>query len=141
MFFLRRLFIKLNPIIMVKVGVLIMGTAIAMVPFIPSIYWMLFCICLYTLGETMVLPAGEMAVAQFSTNRPAGLFFGMFQTSWALGGTIGNYFGAWLNKFHYAVWPWLIYLVIGVFAFMLFHFIQKRMETEKETVQLQSHQY
>ncbi|MBP0725297.1 MFS transporter [Bacillus sp. RG28] len=140
MFFLRGLFIKLNPIIMVKIGVLIMGFAIAMIPIIPSIYWVLCCVCLYTLGETMVLPAGEMAVAQFSTNKPAGLFFGMFQTSWALGGSIGNYFGAWLSKFHYAVWPWLIYFVIGVIAFVIFHSIQKKMEAENETLQIQSHQ-
>jgi len=140
MFFLRGLFIKLNPIILVKIGVLIMGTAIAMIPFVPSIYWLLCCVCLYTLGETMVLPAGEMAVAQFSTNKPAGLFFGMFQTSWAIGGSIGNYFGAWLSKYHNVVWPWLIYFVIGIFAFVLFHFIQKKMETKKESFQLQSRQ-
>ncbi|MEK7017870.1 MFS transporter [Bacillus sp. FSL R9-9410] len=140
MFFLRKLFIKTNPIVMVKVGVLIMGTSIAMIPFIPSIYWMLCCIFLYTLGETLALPGGEMAVAQFSTNRPAGLFFGMFQTSWALGGSIGNYFGAWLNKFNHTYWAWFIYFLIGILAFILFHLIYRKMETKKESFQLHAHQ-
>ena len=139
MFFLRKLFIKLNPLIMVKVGVLIMGTAIAMIPFIPSIYWMLCCIFLYTFGETLALPGGEMAVAQFSNNRPAGLYFGIFQTSWALGGSIGNYFGAWLNKYNHTYWAWFIYFLIGILAFILFHLIHSKMETKKESFQLRAY--
>ncbi|MEH7030057.1 MFS transporter, partial [Bacillus wiedmannii] len=73
MFFLRKLFINQDPMILVKLGVLIMGVAIGMIPLVPSIYWMLFCVFLYTLGETLTLPGAEMTVAQFSANKPAGL--------------------------------------------------------------------
>ncbi|MGM2749833.1 MFS transporter, partial [Bacillus cereus group sp. Bce010] len=79
MFLLRKIFISKHPLIMVKLGVLIMGLSIGAIPLISSIYWMLFCIFLYTLGETLALPGAEMSVAQFSNNKPAGLFFGIFQ--------------------------------------------------------------
>ncbi|WP_318582110.1 MFS transporter [Bacillus paranthracis] len=132
MFFLRKLFINQDPMIMVKLGVLIMGIAIGMIPLVPSIYWMLFCVFLYTLGETLTLPGAEMTVAQFSANKPAGLFFGMFQACWALGGSLGNYLGAWLNKFNHVSWSWLIYLAIGVLASLLFNMIHRSMNKKSE---------
>lgn len=64
----------------------------------------------------------------------------MFQTSWALGGSIGNYFGAWLNKFNHTYWAWFIYFLIGILAFILFHLIYRKMETKKESFQLHAHQ-
>ncbi|EJQ38340.1 MULTISPECIES: MDR family MFS transporter [Bacillus cereus group] len=132
MFFLRKLFINQDPMILVKLGVLIMGVAIGMIPLVPSIYWMLFCVFLYTLGETLTLPGAEMTVAQFSANKPAGLFFGMFQACWALGGSLGNYLGAWLNKFNHVSWSWLIYLAIGVLASILFNMIHRSMNKKSE---------
>ncbi|MFV5170598.1 MDR family MFS transporter [Bacillus cereus] len=128
MFLLRKIFISKHPLIMVKLGVLIMGFSIGAIPLISSIYWMLFCIFLYTLGETLALPGAEMTVAQFSNNKPAGLFFGIFQAFWAFGGTIGNYLGAWLNKFNHISMYWLIFLAIGILASLLFHIVHQKME-------------
>lgn len=128
MFLLRKLFINNNPITMVKFGMLIMAAAIGMIPIIPSIYWMLFCIFLYTLGETMALPGSEMTVAQFSEGKPAGLYFGIFQAFWAIGGTIGNYLGAWLNHFNQRAWSWLVFFSIGFIAFVLVHLLQQQLK-------------
>ncbi|MBO1628552.1 MFS transporter [Bacillus arachidis] len=138
MFFLRKVFINQDPMIMVKIGVLIMGIAIGMIPLIPSIYWMLFCVFLYTLGETLALPGAEMTVAQFSANKPAGLFFGMFQACWAIGGSLGNYLGAWLNKFNHISWCWLIFLGIGVLASILFTMIHRSMKGKTEFAEKQN---
>lgn len=138
MFFLRKLFINQDPMIMVKLGVLIMGAAIGMIPLVPSIYWMLFCVFLYTLGETLTLPGAEMTVAQFSANKPAGLFFGMFQACWAFGGSLGNYLGAWLNKFNHIYWSWFIYLAIGIVASVLFNMIHQSMKQKPVILEKQN---
>lgn len=138
MFFLRKVFINQDPMIMVKIGVLIMGIAIGIIPLIPSIYWMLFCVFLYTLGETLALPGAEMTVAQFSANKPAGLFFGMFQACWAIGGSLGNYLGAWLNKYNDIPWSWFIFLAIGVLTSILFNMIHQRMKRNPSFVEKQT---
>lgn len=138
MFFLRKVFINQDPMIMVKIGVLIMGIAIGIIPLISSIYWMLFCVFLYTLGETLALPGAEMTVAQFSANKPAGLFFGMFQACWAIGGSLGNYLGAWLNKYNDIPWSWFIFLAIGVLTSILFNMIHQRMKRNPSFVEKQT---
>ncbi|EIT84367.1 hypothetical protein A374_16313 [Fictibacillus macauensis ZFHKF-1] len=132
MFFLRKFFLTKNPLTMVKAGVILMGVAIALIGLVPSIYWLLVCVFFYTVGETLALPGAEMTVAQFSNNKPAGLFFGLFQASWAIGGSIGNYIGAWVNKVNDTFWSWLLFLVIGVAAALCFQLLDKRMKIDQQ---------
>lgn len=119
MFFLGRVFQKYAPLNVVNSGILCTALGFALIPFFPTFIWLLFCVILYTLGETLVLPGSDMAIAQFSSREHSGAFYGIFSLAWACGGTIGNYLGPWLMAQNSRVLPWFTYGAIGAAACLL----------------------
>ncbi len=128
MIWLRRAFATQRPLALVRAGLLLVGVGRALVPVVPAMAWLLACVVVYTLGETLVFPASDMAVAAYSESAPAdaGAFFGLFSLSWALGGTVGNYLGAWLMARGGPVWPWLIYGGIAALGILALSVVDRR---------------
>ncbi|WP_028537111.1 MFS transporter [Paludibacterium yongneupense] len=58
--------------------------------------WLLMVIALYTLVETLILPAIESITADLAHDGKQATFFGAISLSWGLGGGLGNYVGSWL---------------------------------------------
>lgn len=119
MFGLGKVFHRYQPIKIVSFGIFCTGLGFGLVPLFPSIIWLLFCVVVYTLGETLVLPSSDIEIAHLSPREHSGAFFGMSSLSWAIGGTVGNYLGPWLMGQSNTALPWMIYGGIGVVACLL----------------------
>jgi len=67
----------------------------AAIPLVPAYWWLLACVAAYTVAESTILVGGDLLVAAYAGRGTAATFFGLYATSWAVGGTIGNYVGSW----------------------------------------------
>jgi MFS family permease len=61
-----------------------------------GLVWLLSVVTLYTLIETLILPAIESITADLAHEGKQATFFGAIGLSWGLGGGLGNYAGSWL---------------------------------------------
>jgi MFS family permease len=110
---IRGLLTGLAPQRLLCAGYLVTGAGMALVAVVPSAWWTLGCVAVYTVGETLLLPGADLAVAAFASERAAATFFGIFALSWAVGGTVGNYLGSWLSASAGPTAPWLVYGAIA----------------------------
>lgn len=131
MFLLRKLFVKKSPILLIQLGMLIMGISLSLIGTTSIIYLSLVWVLLFTLGETLILPSSDVAVSGYSDGQNSGIYFGMFDISWAIGGTIGNYLGAWLVEQEFALNPWSIYIAIGLCGYILLGVLVKDKSAEE----------
>ena len=120
---LQTVFRTVHSLKLLRIGVLCVGLGLSLIPIFSSMTWLLVCVVVYTIGETLVLPSADIAVADFSANRYTGTFYGLFEVSWAVGGTLGNYVGTWTISYpNGAVWPWLIYGCLGLLTCVLLRY-------------------
>ncbi|KYD25624.1 MDR family MFS transporter [Geobacillus icigianus] len=124
MFALRKKFMMQAPLSMIRKGLLLMSIAFCLLPAVPSIVWLMVCILIFTIGETFILPASDMAIADYSNGKSPGSYFGFFDFSWALGGAIGNYLGVWLSHFELRWGGWLIFGVTGLISAILIKLLE-----------------
>lgn len=110
---IRRLLSSLPPQRLLVAGYLVTAVGMALVAAVPTIWWTLACVALYTVGETLLLPGADLAVSAYASERAAATFFGIFALSWAVGGTVGNYLGSWLAASGGSTTPWLLYGAIA----------------------------
>ncbi|MCM3737814.1 MFS transporter [Bacillus cytotoxicus] len=130
----KYLFKKYHALSLVKYGVLLMGLSFLLIPFSFHPNWLLVCVILFTIGETLVLPNADIAVANFSNEQYTATYFGFFQLSLALGFTIGNYTGTFFTKYWQNMsFPWIIFGLLGVVGFSLLHFLNRSV-TKDENV-------
>ncbi|HEK9100007.1 MFS transporter [Bacillus pfraonensis] len=128
----RKIFHKYNTLSIVKCGVLFMGLSFLMIPLFPHPYWLFGCVILFTIGETLVLPNADIAIANYSHESYTATYFGVYQLSLAIGFTIGNYTGTWFtSQLQETYTPWLILGAMGVTGFILLHML-KNMEQKQE---------
>jgi len=124
MFFLRHLFIKNHALSLIKKGLLITGASLIALPLFMNIPWLLLIIVVFTLGETLILPSSDIAIADFSNEKNTGGYYGLFELSFAGGTIIGTYMGTFLMNQN-AVLPWIIYGAVCLIAFVLIQFSLK----------------
>jgi MFS family permease len=89
----------------------------ALVPVVQTYQWFITCILLFTVAETLVLVGSDLFIARFTSKRTVATFYGLYTTAWAVGGTIGNYLGAWFTSTHGQPSDWLAFAAIGTAAF------------------------
>jgi MFS family permease len=127
MFGLQQAFHAHRPVRLVRLGALCAGVGLSLTPLIPSLVWVLVCVSIYTVGETLVLPGSDLVVAELSADRQVGTFWGVFDLSWAIGGAVGTYLGTWLlDQGGSASWPWLTYAGIGAAIYVLMQRVERR---------------
>ncbi|MBC6971210.1 MFS transporter [Bacillus sp. Xin] len=132
MIIFRKIFHKYSTLSIVKYGVLLMGLSFLLIPLFPHPYWLFSCVILFTIGETLVLPNADIAIANYSHASYTATYFGAYQLSLAIGFTIGNYTGTWFtSKLQETYTPWLILGAMGVTGFILLHML-KNMEQKQE---------
>ncbi|MBN9045106.1 MAG: MFS transporter [Rhizobiales bacterium] len=61
-----------------------------------GLWWLLGVVALYTVMETLILPAIEAITANLAHEGKQATFFGAIGVSWGIGGALGNYAGSWL---------------------------------------------
>ncbi|MDM5189072.1 MFS transporter [Bacillus sp. DX4.1] len=131
----KKIFHKYNTISIVKCGVLLMGISFLLIPFFSHPYWLFGCVILFTIGETLVLPNADIAVANYSNGTYTATYFGFYQLSLAAGFIIGNYTGTWFTaKLQDMYTPWIIFGVIGIIGSSFLHLLKK--STQKYTEEL-----
>ncbi|WP_372508772.1 MDR family MFS transporter [Pseudalkalibacillus decolorationis] len=137
MFFLRRLFNKGKSNQLVKYGMLIMGSGLILIAFNSSVFWVIFCVLVFTIGETLGLPGADLAIAEYSSYEDVGAFYGVFGISFAIGGTLGNYLGTWLmGQYGGSYLPWLIYGLMGAVGFGLMKTLEKKVKCNQSYVKI-----
>ena len=105
----RKLFHKYNTLSIIKYGVLLMSISFLLIPLFQHPYWLFICVILFTIGETLVLPNADIAIANYSNESYTATFFGFYQLSLAFGFIIGNYTGTWFTSNLNGMYtPWLI---------------------------------
>lgn len=129
MFFLRGLYIKYESLSLISRGSLIIGISLLILPLIGSFPWLLFAIVLFTLGETLILPSSDMAIADYSKNEDTGGYYGLFELSFAAGTIIGTYLGTLLMEIN-QVYPWYLYGGLSLFMFVLIGLLKKDLKSE-----------
>ncbi|PLR75328.1 MFS transporter [Bacillus sp. V3-13] len=135
----RRLYGKFNSLRLVSAGILVMLLALAAISLKASSYWLLACVILFTIGETLVLPSSDLAVSNFTRNKFHATYFGFFEISFAVGATGGNYFGAYFTtSLQDRSWPWLVLAAVGAIGFCFLHHLSIKMKSrviyKKETM-------
>ena len=123
-FLVMRLLRHVQPAKLLIWGFLIAALGFAAVPLLPSVWWLIVCVVIYTVAETLMLPSGEVQVAAYAGEESGASFFGVYEGAWAAGGSIGNYLGSWLILQESGAAPWLIFAVIalvGASAMALHH--------------------
>ena len=113
-FLVMRLLQRVQPARLLVWGFLVAATAFGAVPLLPSVWWLVVCVAVYTVAETLMLPGGEVQVAAYAGEESGASFFGVYQGAWAAGGSIGNYLGSWLIIQEGGATPWLVYAVIAL---------------------------
>lgn len=97
-------------------GLLVASTGFCLLPLVGTGWWLLGGIVLYTVGESMVLPAIDLLVASLTDEATAATFFGLALAAWGVGGTAGVFLGTWLMASAGPVLPWLAYGALGLAA-------------------------
>lgn len=105
-------------------GFVLASLGFGLVPVFQVSWWLLVCVAVYTLGESLILPSSDIMVAGYTDEQTAATFFGLFSGSWALGGVAGNYLGSWLSLSASGPLPWLLYAsfgLLGAVGMLLYH--------------------
>ncbi|MGO4429872.1 MFS transporter, partial [Streptomyces sp. MCAF7] len=94
--FVKRLSDRLGTRTMPALGYLFVAIGFGSVPFSESPWWLLGCVAVYTVGETVILFSTQLILASFAHGSTRASYFGVYAASWALGGSVGNYVGSGL---------------------------------------------
>ncbi|NWK69103.1 MFS transporter [Bacillus paramycoides] len=137
MILFRKIFHKYNTLSIIKYGVLLMGISFSLIPLFQHPYWIFICVILFTIGETLVLPNADIAIANYSNESYTATYFGFYQLSLAFGFIIGNYTGTWFtSNLQKTFVPWVIFGVCGLIGFLSLHGLNKKKLISKENMSL-----
>ncbi|MED1557144.1 MFS transporter [Bacillus paramycoides] len=137
MILFRKIFDKYNTLSIIKYGVLLMGISFSLIPLFQHPYWLFICVILFTIGETLVLPNADIAIANYSNESYTATYFGFYQLSLAFGFIIGNYTGTWFtSNLQKTFVPWVIFGVCGLIGFLSLHGLNKKKLISKENMSL-----
>ncbi|KZZ84698.1 MULTISPECIES: MFS transporter [Bacillaceae] len=120
MFLIRSLFEKHAPIVLIQRGMLIMASGLFLCWAVGDKWWILLCVMIFTIGETLVLPASDIKVAEYANNGLTGAYFGLSKISFGIGASAGSFAGPVLMGLQ--GWdgiPWLVVSAAGVMGSML----------------------
>ncbi|UOE53482.1 MDR family MFS transporter [Cytobacillus oceanisediminis] len=121
MIIFKKLYIKSSAIFLLVVGTLTMALSLLFISFFPSPLWLILCIIGFTVGETLVLPSSDIAIADFVDDQYNGIYYGFSDLSFAVGATLGNFTGTLLLDIYQpnSFVPWVIFSGIGFLGFFL----------------------
>jgi predicted MFS family arabinose efflux permease len=89
------------------------------VPLSETLWWFLCFVAIYTLIESVLIPATETMIATLADNGSQATFFGVAALAWAIGGTAGNYIGGWLILESTPTVTWLVFSGVALVGFVL----------------------
>ncbi|QEU91316.1 MFS transporter [Streptomyces kanamyceticus] len=114
--FVKRLHDRYGARMMPALGYLLVAVGFGSVSFGESPWWLLACVAVYSVGETVILFSSQLILASFAGGSTRASFFGIYAGSWALGGSVGNYAGSRLAADPLSHTPWLLFGAVGLVA-------------------------
>jgi len=120
---LKRQLVESRPVSLVMGAYLAATVAFSSVSMLPGIIWFLMFMVVYTIIETILLPAFETMTASLAPEGSQGACFGILNAAGALGGSAGYFFGSWLVLDRSPVEIWLSFGGVGLLGFMLSFFL------------------
>ncbi|MGW2227772.1 MFS transporter [Streptomyces formicae] len=114
--FVKRLHDRYGARLMPALGYLLVAVGFGSVSLSQSPWWLLACVALYSVGETVILFSSQLILASFAGGSTRASFFGIYAGSWALGGSVGNYAGSRLAADPLSHTPWLLFGAVGLVA-------------------------
>jgi MFS family permease len=91
----------------------------AAMPLSATLWSFLVFVALYTLIESILIPAIETMIATLADDGSQATFFGIAALAWAIGGTIGNYVGSWLVLESTPTVTWLTLAGVALLGLLL----------------------
>ena len=89
-------FEKASPRLIFRGSYLALALIYLLVPLSDHVWWFLTLVGLYTIAETLILPAMETITAEMAASGSQSTYFGAASLAWALSGSLGNFLGSWL---------------------------------------------
>ncbi|KVH73614.1 hypothetical protein WJ42_20955 [Burkholderia cepacia] len=74
----------------------------------------------FTFGESLILPASNIALADLTTDGNAGSYFGASAISWAIGGMLGNFIGSAAAGWTVLTLGWVMFMGIALIGLLAF---------------------
>ncbi|WP_420211622.1 MFS transporter [Burkholderia aenigmatica] len=74
----------------------------------------------FTFGESLILPASNIALADLTTDGNAGSYFGASAISWAIGGLLGNFIGSIAARWTALAPGWILFMGIALAGLLAF---------------------
>lgn len=91
---MRSLFEKRRALVLLVVGFTVVAVTIGAISIWAVLGWLLACVALYTIGETLIFVSADIYISEVANNQDTGAFFGAHDIFWAVGGTAGYFAGA-----------------------------------------------
>src|SRR5262249_23263328 len=99
-----------SPYLLSAIGVLSIGAGLASIPLVQSSWWVLLCIAVFTVGETLVLPTHEIVTSRLAAKDRLGQYFGTLEMCGGLGMTLATAIGPRLAEIgSTSPAPWLAF--------------------------------
>jgi MFS family permease len=112
---------KYPPLLLLALGIALVGISLMAIPLIASSYWLLLCIVVFTVGETLVLPLQEIQTSRLAPRAQLGQYFGLSEMCWGLGATAATAAGPKLAEIGMrSSPPWLALGLIAAFLSALY---------------------
>ncbi len=127
----KKLFDRYSPKLLIAIGFIPLGIGFLLIPLFATVLWLLFCVLLFTIGETLVLPSSDLAIAELANSDESGIYFGVSQLSWAIGGSIGNFIGV-IGARQSSNLPWIICTAVAFLGFIAF--MSQHIRGDKHTI-------
>jgi len=110
----------------------VIAAGLGSIGFSTNRWWLLACVCVYMIGDTTILYGSQLIIADFATERTRASYFGLYAGSWAVGGGVGNFLGAYLTTQPLTPTAWLVFGVVGIAGSALFSavFLTRRANAE-----------
>lgn len=79
-----------------------------------SLFWILLVVFIYTVAESLILPAIETVTAELAPDGKQATYFGALGLVWGLGSALGSYVGSWTVLESES--PWMLWAVNAAVA-------------------------
>ncbi len=115
----RKWLTRTSPLSLLTIAYISAASLFASMVFTNSLLWFLLFVAGYTIVETIILPALEVATSAFSDRSSQGTYFGVLSAAGAIAGSLGYYAGSWLSIRGDKYEIWLTFGAVGILGVIL----------------------
>ena len=133
-FWITKKISKYAPMKMMAFGVLFLMIGFSMYGFISELYLFFIAMAIITVGEMIVFPIGQVAVASLAPEDKRGRYMAVYGFQWAIPNLFGVLVAGLVMEFIGASWVWYfagILSIISIMGFLKLHGVTKKRFSEE----------